>query len=58
METIYKDEPKPIRGLPKLKPSLPKQDIKLIKKIKTEVRRKSEDRRKAVPNYFIEEDDY
>jgi len=58
METIYKDEPRPVRGLPKPKPSLPKQDIKLINKIKTEVRRKNEDRRKRVPNYFIEEDDY
>jgi hypothetical protein len=44
METIYKDEPKPIRGLPRLKPSLPKQDIKLINKIKTEVRSKNKER--------------
>lgn len=58
MENVYKDEPKPIRGLPKLKPSLPKQDVKLINKIKTEVRRKNEDRRKVVPSYFIEEEDW
>lgn len=60
-QVVNKDKP------PSLKPRKPKPDTKglytkpaaaEIKKQKVELRRKAEDRRNRVPNYFIEEDDY
>jgi hypothetical protein len=35
---------------------MPKKDKELIKKLKTEIRHKNEDRRNQVADYYIEDD--
>ena len=40
----------------KVQPAMPKKDKELIKKIKTEIRHKNEDRRNQVADYYIEDD--
>lgn len=58
LESIYEKPRKLVP--PKKKAVYSKQDAALINKIKTEIRRKNEDvhKKRTVPNYFIEDDDY
>ena len=72
LESIHDESPKvgrarkevvsPPLPLPTLKDNkTTKQDAALIKKIKTEIRRKNEDlqrKKLKVPSYFIEDEDY
>ena len=55
LTTEYRDAPKP--APPVVEKPLAKRAAEIHRK-KVEARRKNEDRRSYVPNYFIEEEDY
>jgi hypothetical protein len=55
LTTEYRDAPKP--APPVVEKPLAKMAAEIHRK-KVEARRKNEDRRSYVPNYFIEEEDY